>query len=41
MYDIIGDIHGHGSALAELLQKLDYTEQKMAYFNILIEKPSS
>ena len=27
MYDIIGDIHGHGSALAELLKKMDYTEQ--------------
>ena len=26
MYDIIGDIHGHGTALAELLKKLDYTE---------------
>ena len=27
MYDIIGDIHGHGSALEELLKKLEYTEQ--------------
>ncbi|AMO56765.1 hypothetical protein GZ77_02670 [Endozoicomonas montiporae] len=27
MYDIIGDIHGHGTALAELLRKLDYTNQ--------------
>ena len=27
MYDIIGDIHGHGAALEELLKKLDYSEQ--------------
>ena len=27
MYDIIGDIHGHGTALSELLKKLNYTEQ--------------
>ncbi|MET4694486.1 metallophosphoesterase [Endozoicomonas lisbonensis] len=27
MYDIIGDIHGHGTALVELLKKLGYTEK--------------
>ena len=31
MYDIIGDIHGHGTALAELIEKLNYKEQSGVY----------
>lgn len=30
-YDVIGDIHGHGSALIRLLEKLDYRQNEGCY----------